>query len=127
MILVDTSLVVDYLRSPTPRLIQTIKDHEAAICGVTLAEIYAAARMPNHFKKYDLALSVFGHAAIPKRIWPKLGRNLALLGSKGVTVPFPDALIATIALENDLELWQHDHHFPTIQKAIPQLKLFQEP
>jgi len=39
MILVDTTLVVDYLRAPTPRMIQTIKDHGAAICGATLAEI----------------------------------------------------------------------------------------
>ena len=47
--------------------------------------------------------------------------------SKGLIVPFLDALIATVALENDLDLWHHDRHFPNIQKVIPQLKLFQEP
>jgi predicted nucleic acid-binding protein len=127
MILTDTTLVVDFLRAPTGRMIQTIQDYEAAICGATLAEVYAAARSPKDFKKYDAALSVFGRVSIPKKIWPALGRNLALLGSKGVTVPFPDALIATVALENDLELWHHDRHFPAIQMVIPQLKLFKEP
>src|SRR2546423_15713043 len=39
---------------------------------------------------------------IPKKIWPSLGRNLALLAAKGITVPLPDALIATVALENDV-------------------------
>ena len=108
-------------------MIQTIKDHRAAICGATLAEIYAGARSPQDFSKYDAALSIFGHVAIPKKIWPRLGRNLALLGAKGISVPFPDALIATVALEDDLELWQHDRHFPEIQKVIPALRLFQKP
>ncbi len=127
MILADTTVVVDYLRKPTPQMVQIIKDHEAAICGATLAEIYAGARSPADFKKYDKSLSVFGRVAIPKKIWPSLGRNLALLAAKGITVPFPDALIATVALENDLELWHHDRHFPDIHKVIPQLKLFKEP
>jgi predicted nucleic acid-binding protein len=127
MILTDTTMVVDFLRAPTPRLIHTIQDHNAAICGATLAEVYAGARSPKDFKKYDAALSVFGRVSIPKKIWASLGHNLALLASKGLTVPFPDALIATVALENDLELWHHDRHFPDIQKVIPQLKMFQEP
>jgi predicted nucleic acid-binding protein len=127
MILTDTTLVVDYLRAPTARMVQTINDHEAAIGGVTLAEIYAGARSPKDFKKYDAALSVFARINIPKKIWSQLGRNLALLGANGLTVPFPDALIATVALENDLELWHHDRHFPEIQKIIPQLKMFTEP
>jgi predicted nucleic acid-binding protein len=127
MILADTTMVVDYLRKPTPRMVQTIKDHDAAICGATLAEIYAGARSPADFKKYDKSLSVFGRASIPKKIWPSLGRNLSVLAAKGITVPFPDALIATVAIEHGLELWQHDRHFPEIQRVIPQLQLFQEP
>lgn len=127
MILVDTTLVVDYLRAPTAHMIQIIKDHDAAICGVTLAEIYAGARLPSDFQKYDASLSIFRHVSIPKKIWPSLGRNLSLLGAKGVSVPFPDVLIATVAIENNLELWHHDHHFPAIQNVIPALKFFQVP
>lgn len=127
MILTDTTVVVDYLRAPTARLVKMIKGRQAAICAVTLAEVYAGARSAADFNKYDKSLSVFRLVPIPKKIWPSLGRNLALLGAKGVSVPFPDALIATVAIENDLELWQHDRHFPDIQKVIPLLKLFQEP
>ena len=127
MILTDTSVVIDYLRSPTARLVKIIQAHQAAICGATIAEIYAGARSPADFKKYDNALSLFGIVAIPKKAWPNLGRNLASLGAKGITVPFPDALIATIAIDNKLELWQHDRHFSDIQQVLPALKLFQEP
>ena len=127
MIVTDTSVIIDYLRAPSARLVKIIQGYGAAICGPVIAEVYAGARTPADFKKYDRALSLFSIVPIPKKIWPSLGRNLALLSAKGITVPFPDALVATVALENDLELWQHDRHFPDIQKVIPGLKLFQEP
>jgi predicted nucleic acid-binding protein len=127
MILTNTSVVIDYLRAPTVRLVKIIQANQAAICGATLAEVYAGARSAGDFKKYDKALSFFGLVAIPKKIWPSLGRNLSTLGAKGIIVPFPDALIATVAIDNDLELWEHDRHFHDIQSALPQLKLFHEP
>ncbi len=127
MILTDTSVIIDYLRAPTARLVKIIQAQQAAICGPTIAEVYAGARSPADFKKYDNALSLFGMVPVPKKAWPSLGRNLAGLGTKGITVPFADGLIATIAIDNNLELRQHDRHFSDIQKVLPALKLFQEP
>jgi len=127
MILTDTTVVIDYLRVPTARLVKIIQAHQAAICGATLSEVYAGARSPADFKKYDNALSLFSVVAIRKKTWANLGRNLAQLGAKGITVPFPDGLIATVAIDNDLELWNHDRHFADMQKVLPALKLFQEP
>ncbi len=42
-------------------------------------------------------------------------------------MPLADALIATVAIDTSLELWNYDAHFPLIQTVLPQLKLFQEP
>jgi predicted nucleic acid-binding protein len=41
MILVDTSVLVDYLRAPTDRVLQVLETHTAAVCGVIRAEILA--------------------------------------------------------------------------------------
>jgi len=60
-------------------------------------------------------------------LWNLAGDNLAMLYTSGTTVPFPDALVATVAIENDLEVWARDPHFPMMQKILPHLKLFQEP
>jgi predicted nucleic acid-binding protein len=108
-------------------LVKVIQANQAAISGATISEVYAGARSPADFKKYDKALSIFSIVAIRKRTWPSLGRNLAELGGKGITVPFPDALIATLGIEHDIEVWARDPHFPMMQKVLPQLKLFQEP
>jgi predicted nucleic acid-binding protein len=42
-------------------------------------------------------------------------------------VPFPDALIATVAVRTNLPLWTYDTHFNTICSALPALKLFEGP
>ncbi len=44
-----------------------------------------------------------------------------------MTVPFSDALLATVAIENGLELWAHNTQFVHIQRVLPGLRLFQEP
>ncbi len=64
---------------------------------------------------------------MPDAIWEKVGRNLWLLLSNGVTVPFQDVAIATVAMENNAELWTRDAQFQFIQTVLSQLKLFQEP
>lgn len=50
-----------------------------------------------------------------------------LLRTNGVTVPYQDVVIATVAIENDLELWTRDGQYTLIRNVLPGLKLFQEP
>jgi predicted nucleic acid-binding protein len=44
-----------------------------------------------------------------------------------VVVPFPDVVLATVAIANGIELWTRDKHFALIQGVLPALRLFQEP
>ncbi len=36
MILADTTVVIGFLRAPTPRVLQIIQDNQAAVGGVTV-------------------------------------------------------------------------------------------
>jgi predicted nucleic acid-binding protein len=127
MILVDTSVLIDALRKPDPRLQQLFVAHQAAICGVTRAEVLCGARDAAHYRNLEAALAPFPQVAIAESYWDSLGRNLYALRSKGITVPFPDTIIAPVAIENDVELWTRDGQFKMIQTVLPTLKLFQEP
>jgi predicted nucleic acid-binding protein len=127
MILVDTSVLVDYLRSPSTRILRSFEQWEAAICGVTRAEILAGARNPADVEKIARCLNVFSHVPVTETLWDRLGTNLSLLRSTGTVVPFADALIATIAIERDIELWTCDLHFTRIQQVLHRLRLFREP
>jgi predicted nucleic acid-binding protein len=127
MILVDSSVMIDALRKPDPRLQHLFNALQPAICGIVVAEVLHGARHAADYTKLAAALSSFPQVALPDAIWEGVGRNLWSLRGKGVSVPFQDATIATVAIENNIELWTRDTHFQLIQTVLAQLELFQEP
>jgi predicted nucleic acid-binding protein len=52
---------------------------------------------------------------------------LAALQAADLTLPFPDVVIATVAIAHGVELWARDYHFPLMQTVLPALQLFVEP
>jgi len=127
MILVDTSVAIDYTRGRDHKLQALLLALPVAVCGVTHAEVLCGARDSAHRQKLLTALAAFQFLPIADSLWNIIGDNMAALRRKGITVPFPDAVIATLGIENDIEVWARDPHFPTIQQHLPRLKLFQEP
>jgi predicted nucleic acid-binding protein len=127
MILVDTSVLIDFLRTKDPKLDGLFRSLPVAICGVTRAEILAGSRGGKDRQRLLLFLNRFQQVRSPESCWDLVGDNLAALNARGISVPFPDAVIATLGIENDIEVWARDPHFPTMQKILGRLKLFQEP
>src|SRR5262249_25961589 len=124
MILVDAGVLIDFLRTKDPKLDQLFRSLPVAVCDVTRAEILAGARGARDRHKLLRFLDTFQQVAIAEPFWDLVGDPLAALYARGITVPFPDAVLA---VENDLEVWARDPHFPMMQSVLPRLKLFQEP
>ncbi len=124
MILLDTSVLIEFLRSPTEATLGMFKEYAAAICGVTRAEVLAGARDSAHLSRIGESLDGLEHVVIAEDFWDVLGKNLSLLRTAGVTIPLADAMIGSLAIENDLELWTYDSHFERMQKVLPELRLF---
>jgi predicted nucleic acid-binding protein len=127
MIIVDASVLIDYLRNGDAALLATMQANGAALCGATRAEILHGARGPKHRQKLVQLLNTFSLVSMPDAAWDTVGDNLAVLRANGLTVQFPDAIVATIAILLDVEAWARDQHFPAMQKFLPALKLFPEP
>ena len=127
MILVDSSVMFDHLRNRDPRLVFHFAKFPVAVGGVTRAEVLHGARNPADRAKLTTFLARFGQIPFDESLWDALGDNLALLRSKGLSVPFQDVVLATLAIHHDLEVWARDHHFPLMQKWLPALKLSAEP
>jgi predicted nucleic acid-binding protein len=126
MILVDASVIIEYLRTPSPNLLAAMQAGDAVICGATRAEILAGARHALQRQRLTLLLDSLGQVAIDDALWDEVGDHLATLRRAGVTVPFPDAILSTLAISLDIELWSRDRHFPLIQQVVPTLKLYLE-
>ncbi len=56
--------------------------------------------------------------------WQVLGDNLYKLRINGLTVPFSDAIIATIALKYGIPIWTVDKHFILMQNVFEELKIY---
>jgi predicted nucleic acid-binding protein len=127
MILADTSVLIAYLRSADPKLLATLDQHSAAVCGVTRAEILCGVRNPADQARFISALNALPTVPIPDHLWDPIGLNLARLRAAGHPMSLADVTIATLALHLDIEIWARDQHFPLIQTVLPSLRLFQEP
>lgn len=127
MILLDTTVIVQYLRTASEAIKAVLRAEPGAICGVTRAEILHGAKSDQDASDLTAALDCFVQLPIDEEVWNDLGRILRTLRSQGLAVPFPDALIATVAMRGGLLLWTYDAHFVVIQSALPDLRLFDGP
>ncbi len=127
MILTDTSVVIDFVRTADRKLQQLIVAHAATICGVTRAEVLIGARNAAHRVRMLAVLQLFQQLPIPDTLWGDIGDNLAALRRSGITVPFNNVVIATVAVSNGIELWTRDKQFAMMQQILTPLQLFQEP
>jgi len=46
MILVDANVVIAYLKKPDPKVLGLFQTHQAAVCGITRAEVLHGATFP---------------------------------------------------------------------------------
>lgn len=123
MILLDTSVLVRYLRTPSPGIREVLASTDCAICGVTRAEILHGARTPEDAKSLSGAMDAFIQLPIHQATWDHLGHHLATLRARGLPMPFQDVLLAAVAIDHDADLWTYDTHFHAIQGVLASLKL----
>ena len=127
MILTDASVFVDYLRATDPKLAALFPTILVGACGATRAELYAGVRGPTEHRKLVTTLTPVAVVATPETAWELVGNNILALRRAGLTVPFPDVVVATLGILANVEVWARDHHFPRMQAALPGLRLFVEP
>lgn len=127
MILVDSNIFIAYLRTKEAKLLSLFRTHGGATCGVVRAEVLQGVKTAAERADVRTLFAPLPHVPMPDTLWDEIGDNLALLRRRGITVPFNDGVIVTLALAIDLEVWTHDTHFPLIRTVFPALRLFVEP
>ena len=125
-ILVDTNVMIDYLKRPTDGMKKIFENDEIIITGVLISELLHGALSQNEIKSLEEDLSAYDCLNEEDDDWYKFGAFLNGLRKSGLTLPYPDALIAYIAIKNDVEVWTNDKHFKLIQAADSRLKLYTE-
>jgi len=121
MVLVDTSVWIEFFQNPESQAAVTlaalIKDHNrVALCGIVLQEILQGIR---DRKSYELArerLLKFPFLETNRDTWLLAASLYRKLRAKGITLPPVDVTIAAIAVQNDVPLFTRDGHFETVAR-----------
>ena len=131
MILVDTSVWIDYLNGKqvwqTDALDNILSKEWVLIGDIILAEILQGFDKDSDYKKAKEALDIFECINIGgKKLAVKSASNFRFLRSKGVTIrKTVDMLIGTWCIESEIELLHNDKDFDRIALHLP-LKVLRE-
>lgn len=126
MILVDTSIWIDFLIDPArvPGAQHRIKNF--ATCGPIVQEILQGFSAGPAYPQFLERLLTFPRLSdpLPVDLYVQ-GASIYREGrGKGYTIRSPyDCLIAAIAIHHDIPVWHRDRDFTTIAKFTP-LKIF---
>jgi len=124
VILVDTSIIVDFWRNPTEESQRAFTEEEPAICGIIKAELLRGAKNEADLFAISESLSDFEYIPLDESIWDEVGELSYRLRKRGITVPFQDVVLCALAIRYSLPLWSNDIHFVLVKTVIEDLRLF---
>ncbi len=127
MVIVDTSAWIEAHRlkgDPATKLaVRGLLDaFEATLCGPVEMEFLGGAR-PEERDRLQAWCSVVPYLRNDQSIWRLTASHFSLLRSQGLTAPWNDVLIATLALGADCRVYAVDKHF-TAMAPILGLRLY---
>ena len=126
MVLADTNVFIEFWNNPTEELTKRFEQEDIVICGVIRSELLHGAVSDKDFADITSMLEAFDEMTFDKDDWQTLGNNLYRMRKSGLTVPFSDAIIATLAIKHSIPVWTGDRHFALIQKVLIDLQLLHD-
>ena len=123
-VLIDTSIWIEFFNrdssQPGDLLQQLLLEGRAATTGIILTELLQGAKLEKEFEAILSIVSAVPVLEATLETWVQAGRISFGLRRKGITIPTTDLVIATVAIQNECQVFSLDPHF----NKIPNLKLF---
>lgn len=120
-ILVDTSAwVLSFKSSGHDKIKSFLKEaidlNQVVIAPFIILELLQGCKTEKEFDVLKTRLDSLESFTIEEMSWEEIYGFGFSLRRKGLTIPTMDILIAFLAIEKDLALLHHDHHFRLIAK-----------
>ena len=127
-VLIDSSAWLEFFKPSGKPLFKQIiagliKEQVIVIPGIIKVEILRGSRSHQEYQMLDNTLGGVRYLSVSEVFWSRLSLFNYDLLRKGVNVPLPDAYIALLAIENDVELLHYDRHYDLIAGKT-KLKVF---
>jgi predicted nucleic acid-binding protein len=127
MMLLDSSLWIDFTRSKSPLELKLviapyIASREATLCEPVKFEVLRGERKADRIKTAALLENV-PLLSTPVNLWSDASHYGQLCQDSGLTVPPLDLLIAAVAVTHGAEVVTFDTHFKAMAGIIQRLKV----
>ena len=122
-VLVDTNVWIDFFRGERAStegqqvadVLDTLLVHDGVLtCGIVETELYQGVRDDERVI-LEAQLDALDFLETTREDYRAAGNVLKALRKRGITIPTPDALIASLCLRYDLTLLERDGHFAEIE------------
>lgn len=115
MVLVDSSVWIEAARRHGSRELKCgveglLEEYQAAVCGLVWLEVLGGAR-PAERQRLRTYFAALPRLATPEDTWDQTVAHAATLRDRGITVPWSDLLVATVAVTHHARVYACDHHF----------------
>jgi predicted nucleic acid-binding protein len=122
VVLVDSSIWVEYGRGRSPELAELIDREEAATCPAVVQELLQGMRgEPDYKEMRETLLSMHMlESPMSLAVFEEAAQLYRACRAAGYTIRSPhDCLIAVCAIRNNVPLLQADHDFEHIARVSP--------
>ena len=119
VILIDSSVWIETLHSPTFRdyaRISEIVDENACTCGPVIQEVLQGIREDRVLQEVSNRMDILPYLEATRETYRAAAALFRRCRRKGAQVQPGDALIASIAIENDVSIWTLDEDFTRIRQ-----------
>lgn len=128
MVLIDSSAWIEALRGKgevgVKLAVEGLLDaYEALLCSPVRLEVLGGARAEER-RRLGMYFSVIPYRAVSAQDWEQAVALAWRLRDKGLTVPWLDVLIASIAISDNIRLYTVDAHFEKMA-TLTGLRLYQ--
>lgn len=122
MVIVDTSIWIELFRrdgDPAAKLAlgHLIKSRKAGLCGPVKMETLGGV-VTSRQKALRQKLDLYPFVPENGDIWTQCAENYSRLRASGITAPWNDILISTIALASGSRIYTADNHFQLMAPII---------
>lgn len=127
-ILADSNVFIDFWNAAPyskelEEFTKIFSDNDIVVCGIVRAELLHGAYSDKNRYEIHEVFRLFDMLNLDDSDWETLGDQLYLFRRQGVTIPFSDAVIASIAMKYDIPIWTNDNHYKLMQTVMAEMRV----
>ena len=122
IVIVDTTVWIDFFAGQEPLHVAALESlvrnkDDICICGVILTEVLQGIRQEKEYNETKKRFDSFIFLPMTRATFIKAADIYRSLRRKGITIRKPiDCMIASVAIENNIQLLHNDRDFDPIEK-----------